>query len=617
MILRKIINKFRYLRKKTSNIFKSIYIFISADYYKIHNPTISKFCTEELWQPESFLVSLFNKNVNAIKDYQTIKSGKFKVFNKIIEQKEALIWNVDFFSGKIYPKIPYLLIKAENDKGSDIIVPWEFSRLQFIPTFIQAYSIASDESVFEYFRKILNDWISKNQYKNGVNWVCSMDVGIRAINLSLGVSYFYSKYNKKEKELYNKVLWAHALYILGKESFQSNPIQKHNHYLISTVSLLILVLCFYGESTKEYLNLILKDLREEIIHQFNEDGCNFEAANHYHQLSLEAVLLSINFLKLFNQNLKLESVNKFLSDKSISGRVTRALKFVNEYMYVYKSSPQFGDSSDGRIILYKDYFDWDARDHSFLNDLNYTSEIDFEVNNKKVFSYYPSGYGMFSNSHYGLIVGAGKLNNIVSGHNHCDKGSFVLQKNSIPLIVDSGTFCYTSNLKMRNKFRQTDSHNSIMIDGKEQAFYEYGAFSHLSKIKYELIATTDKFEYLQDGYSDLSDINSIKREFVCNESILEIIDTIVGKGKHLIEITFNLAPNIQYSLNDHLMTFSNNNNQISSLNIESNCNILVKDNFYSPSYMTSLDSKKIVISQLAELPIKIKNVFDFSLDSNS
>ncbi len=79
---------------------------------------------------------------------------------------------------------------------------------------------------------------------------------------------------------------------------------------------------------------------------------------------------------------------------------------------------------------------------------------------------------MFSNNNYGLLIGAGKIDSKVSGHNHCDKGSFVLQENDTQVIVDSGTYCYTSDLSMRNKFRQTDSHNTIMLDGKEQAAFK-------------------------------------------------------------------------------------------------------------------------------------------------
>ncbi len=229
-IIKKTLNKINFVYNKLKRFFKSIYIYIFIDYKQIKCPEVSKFCIKDLWEPDNFLIQLLNKNLTYEKDFKAIRLGKFKVFSKTIELSDGYIWNEDFFSNKKYPNVPYLRIKTEIDKNNDVIIPWEFSRLQFIPTLIQAHLKTKDEELYLLTKKIVDSWITNNQFKHGVNWMCSMDVGIRAINLAIGIFYFYNKFNKKKKHFYAQVLWAHALYILEKESFQTNPIKKHNHY---------------------------------------------------------------------------------------------------------------------------------------------------------------------------------------------------------------------------------------------------------------------------------------------------------------------------------------------------------------------------------------------------
>ena len=610
-ILNKILNKFYSVQKQSHNILKSIHISILSDYKKLSHPQLSEYNIKYLWGPNSFLAHLIHTNHNVLKDFQKLESGEFNVLHKKINLKDDFNWNEDFFSGKKYPDIPYLRIKTEVDKKSDIIVPWEFSRLQFIPTLIGMHLKAQDEGAFNLAKKIIDNWIKNNRFKFGVNWMCPMDVGIRSINLALGIFFFYNLFDDDTKEFYLQVLWAHALYILENESFQSNSVKKHNHYLISTISLLILLLCFYGEDTEVYLMNVLDDLKEEIIHQFHEDGCNFESANHYHQLSLEAVLLGISFLELFNSINKLDYVDRFLNDSNIQTRIDKAVIFVSDYSQVFKSSPQFGDSSDGRIILYKDYFDWDPRDHSFISDLYSLTKSKLERIYKNNFKYYSSGYGMFLNSVYGLIVNASMIDKFVSGHNHCDKGSFVLQSNGIQLFVDSGTFCYTSDLVMRNKFRQTNAHNTVLIDKKEQASFTSGAFSRLNKINFKLLESSNGFIYQQEDYNSVLEIKKINREFICDETSLIIVDSIEGKGKHLIEIILNIAPNVHVSIVEKKIIFYKEGISICSLVPDENCSIFVEDSIYSPGYRRLSKSKKIIISQSNQLPTKLKNTFYF------
>ena len=110
-------------------------------------------------------------------------------------------WQRDFISGFrwsettsstaiCYPAVP----------GADIKVPWEIGRLQHLPWLAWAAALAdqrhsgfeeSDRYVSEYQFQVM-DFIASNPPRFGCQWMCTMDVAIRAANLVLTDNLFRS-----------------------------------------------------------------------------------------------------------------------------------------------------------------------------------------------------------------------------------------------------------------------------------------------------------------------------------------------------------------------------------------------------------------------------------------
>src|SRR5438045_951453 len=61
------------------------------------------------------------------------------------------------------------------------------------------------------------------------------------------------------------------------------------------------------------------------------------------------------------------------------------------------------------------------------------------------------------------IVGTNGFGN----HKHNDLLSFEYHRGGTPLVVDPGSYVYTSDPDARNRFRGTAYHNTVMIDGVE------------------------------------------------------------------------------------------------------------------------------------------------------
>src|SRR5215831_11969762 len=53
-------------------------------------------------------------------------------------------------------------------------------------------------------------------------------------------------------------------------------------------------------------------------------------------------------------------------------------------------------------------------------------------------------------------------------HKHNDLLSFEYHHSGVPLVVDPGSYVYTSDFDARNRFRSTASHNTLEVDWREQ-----------------------------------------------------------------------------------------------------------------------------------------------------
>ncbi|MEZ7879117.1 MAG: hypothetical protein QMC11_02655, partial [Rhodospirillales bacterium] len=78
-----------------------------------------------------------------------------------------------------------LTIAYGHEPGVDIKIPWELARLQHLPQLALAYSDQRSQNLVDEFQNQTLDFMSANPPRYGVNWVCTMDVAIRAANLIL------------------------------------------------------------------------------------------------------------------------------------------------------------------------------------------------------------------------------------------------------------------------------------------------------------------------------------------------------------------------------------------------------------------------------------------------
>ncbi|MGN7614705.1 heparinase II/III family protein, partial [Magnetococcales bacterium HHB-1] len=227
---------------------------------------------------------------------------------QISSEYKPIDWHRDFKSGyrwqenQWYKKIRYMKpdLSASISPGVDVKVPWELSRMQHLPLFVYAYSLAKKERYGFYpskrylqiFQDQILDFIAQNPPRYGVNWTCTMDVAIRVSNWLFSYDLFLSqgaKFSKGFEKIFYQSIEAHTAFIYQNLEWYEEL--RANHYLADIAGLL--VASAYLPTHKQNDHLLpfsIQELLEESQSQFYPEGSNFEASSSYHRLSSEMIL---------------------------------------------------------------------------------------------------------------------------------------------------------------------------------------------------------------------------------------------------------------------------------------------------------------------------------------
>jgi len=277
---------------------------------------------------------------------------------------KEICWHSDFKTGFRWNTRTYYLGTGKHvtlDDDSDVKVPWELSRCQHFVTLGKAYWYIKESKVDgeKYAREFVNqisDWIDANPVTLGVNWSCTMDVAIRAVNWIWGYYFFCGSQSvtKEFKLKFFKSLFLHGRHIVNNLEFGRI---RGNHYLSDIAGLVYLGIFFHEtKEGKKWLEKGLNALKEEMELQVYEDGVGFEGSISYHRLVTELFLSTT----LLSRNNGIDFPQWYMT------RLERMLEFVLYYTKPNGTAPQIGDNDDGRLHILSNYGNWNRLDHRYL-----------------------------------------------------------------------------------------------------------------------------------------------------------------------------------------------------------------------------------------------------------
>jgi len=597
-----------------------------------------------------------------VHNFNLLGSGK----KQVDIQPGKINWHKDFKSGVSWnPKILYTETEIIKERHSDIKTPWELSRFQHLPTLGKAYILTGDEKYSREFISEIEDWIDNNLPFYGVNWTCTMDVAIRAVNWIWGYYFF-----KDSSELSNEFLlkFLHNLYIHGKYIysnlerssrplvFASSILKRHpnlniltpnwhepvtNHYLSDIVGLIYLGMMFpeFKESEK-WLNFGIKELIKEMGTEVYPDGVDYEGTISYHKLVTE-LFLSATLLCLRNNI----SFPAWYMQK-----LEKMLGFIMHYSKPDGTAPQIGDNDDGRLHILASYGSWNRLDHRYLlsvgavlfnrpdfkqavgefpeeafwllghEGLSKFSHLPDEKHSLSSKAFIESGfYFMRKDNLYMAIDCLNMGQNAPSGHQHNSRLSFELYAGDKSFIIDPGAYIYTADKEKRNLFRNTKYHNTVVVDEKEQNRFspeEVFILERDSIIKINKWDTNEKQDVLDAehyGYKRLQQPVVHRRRIIFDKlnGYWVVKDILTGEGAHKLDLYFHFAPmeletNKEFPMIIKTKTKGTNLAVIPLDTREISLEIL--DGCISYQYGVLIKAPIVKYSLKSELPVSITNI---------
>lgn len=452
--------------------------------------------------------------------------------------------------------------------GADIKHPWELGRCQHFVTLAQAWLLTGDERFRREVVSQCEDFLEANPVGRGVQWVCTMDVSLRAISWALAFDALCPPDPDERWSRPYAALFAHGRFI---RSHLENTFEvTSNHFLSNAAGLLFLGCVFQGTSeADEWREFARTSMEEEMRVQVLPDGADFESSVPYHRLVTE----------LFLTSLRASDLNGVPVSSELRARVAAMVRF--HYMVLRPDGrmPQVGDADDGRahVLLEANWRDPQDGRHllgpaaAMFGEDAWREALDDTARWESAWwGFVPdarSGNGagdaaaLFPDAGLAVVRRGGDYLLVTNGpvgtrgfgnHKHNDQLSFELHLAGVPLIVDPGSYVYTGDPAARNAFRSTAGHNTLQIDEAEQhdfkpewlfRMFAAGVPSHG---EFRAEGNGAWYRGTFGGYRRLSHPVVHERAFAIDFAARQLVlrDTLTGTGEHRLTWRFHCAPGI-------------------------------------------------------------------------
>jgi uncharacterized heparinase superfamily protein len=518
---------------------------------------------------------------DVIREAEETVENKFDTLGSgVVDLGWPIDWQKDFKSGYSWPvSRSHQLDVLQPDRPTDVKVPWELSRFHQVWWLGKAYWLTGHDQYAQKFRSLIDSWIEANPLDRGVNWVLAMEAAIRACNWVAGYAFFCEARTIPASFWirFFRVLYQHGLFV---EHNLEYAFVRGNHFLSNLTGLVTLGLVFKEhEDGRRWYEWATRQLEVEMGRQVYLDGVDWEKSTSYQRLVLE----------LFAVPTLLAERHGHTFSPAYLERLHAMFRFIAAYQRPDGTIPLVGDADDGRLFRFRRDEDINDLRHilsvgairfddpvlrdaagGFTQDaLWYWGGEGFErfrlirgASPTPVSQAFPEGgfYVLRSASAH-VFFDAGEIGlGGKGGHGHNDTLSFELWIDGAPLIVDPGTYAYTSDVKLRQALRGTASHNTVMVDGVELAEFAglWNVADDPTRVEVEEWSVSDRATVVaasHRAYERLHVPTRHRRKLILDQTNdrLFIEDVLEGEGQHTAIASFHLAPSVRARVVDERM----------------------------------------------------------------
>jgi hypothetical protein len=500
-------------------------------------------------------------------------------------------WSCDPASGVRWPAGQFWWhVAIPPAPGADVKGPWELGRFTHLGALA---AMPGERGAHEFLCQTL-DFIGANPLYEGVQWRSAMDVALRAANWCWGLRMFEPVVRRTPRAAGTLVsaILSHTAHVTWHLDYFEEA--GDDHYLAELMTLAVVGAAFpEAPDADAWVAVAAAELAHEMERQVYDDGWAHMASTSYHRLMLEFFGLAAASLERIPLARRARIAARGPVSRGPLARTatagagafahggTRALPdaFYRSLRQMAVATatltkpdgrvPPFGDNDSARALR----LEWppaEDHDHRFaigvaaalchdaglaafatsawpwveavagdLTRVGPTTDTAWHAQAGHPTVFATMGYGAWSAGRAWLGVTCG-TNGMQErgGHGHNDKGGFELQVAGHDVIVDGGCPAYTARPDMRNRFRSTAAHSTLVVRGREQDPLPPGAaglFELPSRCHPSLVADRDALVASHVGYGARH-----ARRFVLRDDSLDIMDDYAGDPYG--DLHFNLAP---------------------------------------------------------------------------
>jgi hypothetical protein len=474
-----------------------------------------------------------------------ILAHRFPLLGLHLETGPEIHWRKDYVNGLetgegYFRLIPYL----DRERAGDHKIIWELNRHQHLVLLAQVYRFDRDPALLDEIWRQLESWLHANPFQRGINWASALEVAFRALSWIWIYHLAGDEMPPPLRERFLEALMRHGRHLEVNLSFYFSP---NTHLLGEAVALHALGELFpQFPRARRWREMGARVVNEQLDRQVRSDGAHFEQSTYYHVYALDMFVFHgvlIRAGEAYREKIGLMA--DYLA--AVQGP-SRNLPFIGDddggrLFHPFGRRDHFGRATQATCAVWLDRSWTYTGEDLFPQAAWWLGRVEGSATGTFTSRLFPAvGMAVMYAEGRQILVDVGPFGPWGSGHSHSDTLGMVVRSGDREILIDPGTYTYVGDPAERNWFRGSAAHNTIRIDGLDQATpLNPFRWADQPQVSVRAWSTTEKEDFL-DAECVSRGITHRRRMRFVKPDLLLIEDEINGPpGEHSIEQFWHLG----------------------------------------------------------------------------
>jgi hypothetical protein len=503
----------------------------------------------------------------------TVAKHQIEFFGERFSFGPRIDWHADPVTHAPWPKRYHRDVPTGKAFG-DVKHVWELNRHQFLVDLAKRFVLDSSKPHLRALHTMVEDWQREAPYGTGVAWACALEPAFRVWSWLWAYELLRAA-DALEPDFH--ITWLTGFFDHGRflhrhlETFTS----PYNHLIGEASALFALGLLFPEFREAPAWAARGRGVLESTLGtQFHSDGGSVEQSTFYHHATLGFYLLSAILARRNGCDLSAD----------VWQTIERGIEFSTALVQPDGRVPRIGGADDGKPIRLEHLPFFDFRPYQAIGAVLFrrgdfkavagrfwedalwvlgpegadcfdalAAETPPLASSLPETGYYIVRTSWSDDADYLLFdcgpQAAGLRRDAVpsAAHGHADCLSVIAFLAGRPVLIDPGFYCYNCDPEWEVHFRRTGAHNTVMVDGLDQAHHVHKmAWIHTYAPNFELAVLDGDLGWVRgshDGFSRLA-VGLVHRRtaWLRPGGYVVILDELLGGAGHTARANFQFAP---------------------------------------------------------------------------